>query len=252
MGNKGGSRHLKRKPAPKFWTIHRKEATWTIKPVPGPHPIIESLPLALLIRDVLGLGKTKKEARSIISQGKIIVDGKVRKEEKFPIGLMDVVYVMDAENQYRVLPSEKGLILHPIDKEESSFKLCRIENKSVVPGGHVQLNLHDGRIILVKVKDPRNREEDVYQSMDVLKIDVPTEEIRGHVKLGENLTALIIAGKNRGKYGKVVAIEKEREQRRRKQLVTIEDSHGNRFQTVLDYVFTLGETKPLISLSEVD
>ncbi len=252
MGNKGGSKHLNRKPAPKFWPIHRKEATWTIKPTPGPYPIAESMPLAILIRDVLGFAKTRKEARSIISQGKIFVDGKVRREEKFPIGLMDIISIMDAEKQYRVLPSEKGLILHSIEKDEASFKLCRIENKSVVHGGHVQLNLHDGRIILINVKDPRNREEDFYWTLDVLKIDVNNQEIQGHIRLDENLRALIIGGKNRGKSGKIIAIEKEKEKRRRKQLVTIEDDHGNSFQTILGYVFAVGEAKPLISLAGVD
>ena len=249
MGSKGGNKHLKRKPAPKFWAIHRKEATWTIKPGPGPHPIIESLPLTILVRDVLKYANTRKEARLIISQGKITVDGQVRREGRFPTGLMDIVSIADAEKQYRILPSEKGLILHPIEKDEASFKLCRIENKSIVRGGHVQLNLHDGRNILVKLKDPGSPEEDVYKTLDVLQVDVSSHEIRGHIKLGEDLTALIVAGKNRGKSGKIVAIEKEREQRRRKQLVTIEDAHGNRFQTVLNYVFAVGETKPLISLT---
>jgi len=253
MGSKGGSKHLKRNPAPKFWPIHRKEATWTIKPKPGPHPILGSIPLAILVRDILGFAKTRKEARSIISQGKISIDGQIRREERFPTGLMDVISIPDAEREYRVLPSEKGLILHSIDKEEATFKLCRIENKSIVPEGHVQLNLHDGRNILLRVKDPRNpAEEDIYQTLDVLKIKVPNQEITGHIKLSEGLTALIIGGKNRGMFGKIVAIEKQQGQRRRKQLVTIEDKGGNRFQTILDYVFVLGEAKSPISLAGAD
>lgn len=61
LGKKGGRRHLKRKPAPKTWPIHRKEQVWTIKPRPGPHPISRCLPLTLVVRDILGFAKTRKE-----------------------------------------------------------------------------------------------------------------------------------------------------------------------------------------------
>jgi len=69
LGRKGESGHLKRKPAPKMWPIHRKEAVWTVRPKPGPHSISRSLPLALIVRDILGFAKTVKEAKNIISQG---------------------------------------------------------------------------------------------------------------------------------------------------------------------------------------
>ncbi|MEA2090603.1 MAG: S4 domain-containing protein, partial [Thermoproteota archaeon] len=143
MGKKGGSRHLKRKPAPRFWPIHRKELVWTFKPKPGPHPITRCFPLALILREILGVAKTRKEAKKIISKGKVQVDGKARREELFPVGLMDVISIPDVEKSYRILPSSRGLTLHSIKKNEAAFKLCRIENKSIVKGGNLQLNLHD-------------------------------------------------------------------------------------------------------------
>ena len=153
MGKKGGKRHLKRKPAPKIWPIPRKKFVWAVRPTPGPHPMSRCLPLALILRDILGYAKTRVEAKKIIAQGKVIVDGKVRKEELYPAGLMEVVEIPEVEKIFRILPSKKGLILHPIPKDEATFKLCRIENKTTVDGGHIQLNLHDGSNILVKVAD---------------------------------------------------------------------------------------------------
>lgn len=250
MGKKGGRRHLKRKPAPEFWPIHRKEAVWTVKPNPGPHSIARCVPLTLIVRDLWGFAKTRKEVRRVISDEKIMVDGKVQREEAFPTGLMDVVSVPDAEKWYRVLPSEKNLTLHPISKDEAGFKLCRIENKTVLKGGKVQLNLHDGRNVLIMVKDPNKPEEDVYQTLDTLKIGLPNQEIHGHFKLTEGAAAMIVAGKNIGKHGKIVSIEQREGQKRKNSLVTIEDEKGNRFQTTIDYVFVVGDTKPHMSLPE--
>jgi small subunit ribosomal protein S4e len=252
LGRKGERGCLKRKPAPKIWPIHRKEAVWTVMPKPGPHSISLSLPLILIVRDMLKFAKTAKEAKNIISQGKMMVDGKVRRDERFLVGSMDVISIVDAEKSYRVLPSGKGLVLHPIDSDEASFKLCRIENKHVVKGGHVHLDLHDGASYRIKVSNPQNPEEDTYQTLDVLKLSVPDRELLGHKKLSVGAPAIVIGGKNMGKYGKVVTIEKKPSKKRRDLLVTIEDKNGDQFQTILDFVFILGDTEPSISLPEAD
>jgi len=250
VGKKGGRRHLKRKPAPEFWPIHRKEAVWTVKPNAGPHPISRCIPLTLVLRDVLGVAKTRSEVKIIIHEEKILVDGKVQREELFPTGLMDVVSIPDVEKWYRVLPYEKGLLLHPISKDEATFKLCRIEGKTVLTAGNVQLNLHDGRNVLVKVKDPSKPEEDVFNTLDTLKVSLPNQEILGHMKLAEGAPALIVGGKNAGKHGKIVAIEQRTMQKRKNSLVMVEDERGNRFQTTVDYVFVIGDKQPHISLPE--
>jgi len=252
VGKKGGKKHLKRKPAPKFWPIHRKEAIWTVKPKPGPHPLSRCIPLALVVRDILKLAKTGKEVKTIVSQGKIKVNGKVEREELFPVGLMDVISISEIEKTYRILPSEKGLFLHSIGVDEANFKLCRIEDKSVVRGGHVQLNLHDETNMLIRVGNPTKPEEDVYQTFDTLKSSIPDQKIIGYMKLTVGAPAIFVGGKNIGKYGKITAIEEKPNQKRRDLLVTIEDKKGNRFQTTLNFVFVIGDKEPSISLPEVD
>jgi len=248
VGKKGGKRHLKRKPAPAFWPIHRKEAVWIVKPNPGPHPSERSLPLTLVLREILGVARTHGEVKAILSHNNVTVDGNVEKEELFPTGLMDVISLTGLERWYRVLPSEKGLDLHSVTKDEAGFKLCRIEDKSILRGGNVQLNLHDGRNIMIKVKDASKPEEDVFNTMDTLKINLPDQEILGHFKLVEGAPALIVGGKNIGKHGKIMALERREVRKRKNALVTIEDVKGNRFQTTAEYVFVIGDTKPHISL----
>ena len=251
MGKKGGSRHLKRKPAPKHWPIPRKKFVWAVKPKPGPHPISKCLPLVLIMRDILGFAKTRAEAKKIISQGKVLVDGKVRKEELYPAGLMDVVAIPEVDKVFRILPSRKGLTLHPIEKEESKFKLCRIENKTAVKNGHIQLNLHDGSNILVKVADPKNPEEDTYKTLNTLKVSLPERKIIEQFELKVGAPAIITGGKNMGRYGKIVEIEERPGKKRRNLLVTLEDPKGERFQTILDFTFVVGDSEPCISIPEV-
>lgn len=250
MGKKGESTGLKRKPAPRFWPIHRKEFVWVVKPSPGPHSLKTCLPLTILLRDILEFAKTRKEAKKIVSQGKIRVDGIVRWEDDFPTGLMDVISIPDVGKHFRLLPSKKGLILHPITEEEAGFKLCRIENKTTVKNGNVQLNLHDGSNIIVKVADPKNPQEDVYETLDTVKISLPERQILEHIKLKENDFVMITGGKNIGKCGRVITIESAKGKKRRSTLAVVADEKGNRYQTILDFVFAIGENQPLISLPE--
>lgn len=251
LGSKGESTGLKRRPAPRFWPIQRKKFTWVVKPSPGPYSVEKCLPLAVVLRDILGFAKTEKEAKTIVSQEKVLIDGEVRHDDRFPVGLMNVISIPDAERYYCVLPSEDGLMIQPVSKEEASFKLCRIENKRVLNNGQVQLNLHDGTNLLVKVADMKNPQEDVYDTLDILKLGLPDRGILEHIKTKEKNCAIITGGKNTGKYGKILEIEKASGKKRRMALVTVEDDKGNRYQTILNLVFTIGQTKPLIVMPEV-
>jgi len=241
---------LKRKPAPRFWPIHRKEFTWVVKPTSGPHPIEKCIPLALVLREVLELAETRKEAKTIVAQGRVCIDGKVRTKDDFPIGLMDVISIPDIGKSFFVLPSYKGLILKEASNEETKFKLCRVEDKTVVGDGQMQLHLHDGSNVLIRTADIKNPQEEVYDTLDTVKISLPEKQIIGHIKMKEKDFVVITGGKNVGKLGKVIELEKSEGKKRRNALVTIEDEKGNQYQTTLNFVFAIGETHPLIQLAE--
>jgi small subunit ribosomal protein S4e len=203
----------------------------------------------MVVRDVLALTGTRREARVILAEGQVRVDGVARYEEKFPVGLMDVVEIQTAEKAYRIIPMlGKGLALHPIDGEEKNFKLCKIENKTTIRGGKIQLNLHDGRNILVLVKDPKRRDEDIYKTSDVLKVSIPSQEILGHLPFAEGVVALVTGGKNIGRLGKVLRIE--RQPGPHPTVVTLQGKNGDQFQTTLDFVFAVGADQPWIALPE--
>jgi len=178
---------------------------------------------------------------------KVLIDGVICTDPRFALGLMDIVQIPDLEKTYRILPKwKKGLVPQEIDKKESDFKLCRIENKTVVKKGHVQLNLHDGRNIQISVKDPKKPKEDTYNTMGVLKIKLPSQEIVDYYPLKENSPVLVVQGKNLGMNGVVTKIEKRFGPNA--SIVKIKTSQEEIRESAYVYSFVLGKTKSVIQL----
>ncbi|MEM1513633.1 MAG: 30S ribosomal protein S4e [Candidatus Thermoplasmatota archaeon] len=229
--------HLKRLSAPRSWQIERKVKKWAVRPSPGPHGLEESIPLLNVIRDYLLLTDNAREAKKLISGRKIFVDGKARTDYRFPCGLMDVITILPLNESYRVLIDSRGMLrLVKIEEEMAKWKLCRIENKTTIRGGKTQLNLHDGRNIIVN--------EDKYKTGDTLKISIPKQEIIEHIPLQEGYLGLITGGSHKGKIGKIkrVIVTKS-------PLPNIVELDG--FSTIKDYVFPVGKDESLIKLPEV-
>ena len=250
MTRHGGQKSLKRLNTPAFMQIKRKHGKFFIKSSPGPHPNRFCLPLLHIVRDLLKIVDNHREAKKLIGLGYFKVDGKIVRYKGFPVGLMDVLSIEKMKKYYRILPdSHYGLRLHEITEEESSFKLCRITNKTNVKGGNLQLNLHDGRNILIRVNDPRTPKEDVYKRMDVLKISLPEQEIMKILKFKENNLAIIMSGKNIGQIGKIVNILK----RFGPKASTVSIQHnGSHTETLYDYTFIIGEDQSEIDLPKIN
>ncbi len=251
MGRKGASNHLKRFPAPAFWPIHRKEFRWTARPKPGAHELTRCLPLLLVVRDILHLAKTRKEARFLLSEGHVAVNGRIRRDDTYSVGLMDVIAFPGMGTAYRVLPApRRGLILHPITGDEREFKLCQIVNKTCVKGGHLQLNLNDGRNLLLRVADSRNPVEDRYETRGTLKLQLPTAEITDYVNLTTGVLAVITGGQNIGRWGEVITLDDVKGTH--SPTLTLKGEEDELYTTIIDYVFPIGKGMPWISLPEVD
>jgi len=249
MTRHGGKKTLKRLNTPKFLQIKRKHGKFFVKASPGPHPRRFCLPLLHIVRDLLKIVDTHREAKKIIGLGYFKIDGKIVRDKNYPVGLMDVLSIEKMKKHYRVLPdSHHGLILYEISEDQSTFKLCRINNKTTIKGGNTQLNLHDGRNILIKTKDPRNPKEDIYKRMDILKISIPEQEIIKVLKFKENNIAIIMSGKNIGQVGKIISIKKLFGPKA--STVSIEHN-GSHTETLYDYTFVIGEDQAEINLPSI-
>jgi len=234
------SKHLKRLNAPRSLRLHRKENKWTVKPSPGPHPLHSAIPLGLVVRDYLKLCDNLREAKRIITNGEILVDTIKRKDYKFSCGFMDIISIPKMKKYYRILYDQAGkLTLVPISQEETEWKLCRIEEKTIVHGMKTQLNLHDGNNKLVK--------KDEYKTGDVLKLSLKDKKISDVYPLAKGSISMIIGGSHIGQMANVQDLEIIQSSKS-----NIAKMKGvNEFSTHQEYVFPIGKTKPEILLPEV-
>ena len=225
--------------------MKRKETKYVTRPRPGPHKLKNCIPLQVLLRDVLGLVSVGSDARKMIKMGEILVDGKVRKDHKYPVGFMDVVSIPAMKKAYRITIDYKGLKVLECPEKESNVKISMIKNKSLVEKGTLQLNLHDGKNILIPVKNPKKPSKDIYKSGDSLLIELPSQKILDHFKFEKGNYSLMTNGQNRGLFAKIKDIIPTRSREPNK---VVCEKDGKEFEAIKDYVFIVGKTKPVITL----
>lgn len=251
MGAKGNTRHLKRLNLPKYVQVARKQYTFFFKANAGPHPGRFCLPLGHVVRDLMAMTKTDRETKFILMNGDILVDGKVQRDTHYPVGLMDVVAFPKLKKYYRVVPHpKKALILHEISEAESKYKLCQIRNKTTIRGGHVQLNLHDGRNIVIQVKDAKKKDPVEYKTMGSVKIELPTQKILDYYPLNESCQGLIFKGRNAGEFGKVSQVKEIFGVNA--SVIEIDSVSGRKSSSSYDYIIVIGKTKPMIDLPKLE
>jgi len=218
---------IKRLAAPRWWPIERKTKKFTVAPR-GPHPKQLSLPLLLLLREVLKLVETEKEAKLVIRKGEILVDGRKIKDIKFGVGIFDVIEIPSSKKVWRAIP-KKGLSFIEIPNSEKKLKICKIVDKKTLKGNKTQLNLNDGRNILTNEK---------YSTNDSLLIELPEQKIIEHIKFEKNSLAMVLEGKNAGRIDKIKEIEKNR----------IWLGEEKIFEIPKDLLIVVGKDKSLIKL----
>lgn len=231
------SDHLKRLAAPRSWPLKRKANVWTTKQCPGAHPIEESVPATVMLRDIIKICDTAREVKKVIANRNCFVDGKPIKDVKTPIGLMDTLSIPVMDLYYRVVLTDKGKIaVKTISKEEATWKLAMIKGKTVITGDKIQLNLHDGRNIVL--------DKNQYKTGDVLKITIPDQKIEDVYELKKDATVLIFKGQHAGK----TAVVSE-------YVVTNESSDNivkftDGSETIKSNIFVIGHDESLIKLPE--
>ncbi len=227
--------HLKRHMMPKTWKVSRKGKKYTVAPSPGPHAKKECIPLQIIVRDVLKYAETGDEARRIVKQGAITVDGVVRKDHRYPVGFMDAIGVKPTGEHFRLLVGPKGIYAGKISAADANKKACIIRRKFTAKGGVQCLALHDGRVLRL------GKERADYKPGETLVIEVPSQKILGHFKAEKGANALITSGKNIGIQGRIKEI-RDRKFMTEKSVVIL-DVEGKEIETLKDYVMVTGKMK---------
>ena len=249
MKEEGGSlRHLRRSLTPPFWPFSKKAYVWAVKPLPGPHAAAKSVPIGILLRDALRYAYTMREARRILGEGKVCVDWRIVTDYKFPVGLMDVIYLKGAEEYYRVLPHPtKFFMLHRIDEKEAELKPLRIKRKVTVKKGHLQYTFHDGRTLLLKdASSSKEVELRQLRTFDTILMNLKSGSVESYAKMDVGALAYIVDGRNVGFLGRIESIQQVF--KRSKSVITLHSEEGGIARTILEYVFVIGLEKPMVSL----
>ena len=221
------SRHLKSYAVPRSWTLLKKVNKWTTRPLPGAHPFATSMPIALLLKQ-LGFARNAKEVKQILNEKNVTVDGKTITLPHAQIGFMDVIKIKP-DVSLRCLLDEKGRLVFKTTNEITK-KICKIRGKSPVKGGKVQLNLSDGRNVLVNKNESKTG--------DSVVIEIPDQKITETLPLEKGCTVFLVSGRNKGTIAQVESITGEKVQCKGK----------NVFETLKKSVFVIGKNEPAVKI----
>ena len=186
------------------------------------------------MKEFLKICRSSREVKFIISKGLVKVDGKIRKDKNFPVGLMDIVTVKD--KNYRILFSTKGkLTFVEVSAAESKLKPKKIIGKTSIKGKKLQINLFDGTNVLSDKKD--------WKTYDTLIFS--EGKLKEKVDFEKGAVVYITGGKQVGKAGILKSVEESKSLQPKK--IVFSDGKTD-FETLKDFAFVIGKDKPMITL----
>ena len=238
---RGPKKHLKRIAAPKSWMLSKLGGIWATRPSQGPHKLRESIPLSIILKHKLKYALNGSEVTQILKDKSenVKVDNKTRRDQAYPLGIMDVLSIEKTGETFRILYDVKGrFLLKSIKAQEASFKLCRIKRREMGPNRVPYIVTHDGRTIRYPHPD--------IQINDTIKLDLEENKIVDSAKFDIGNVAYITGGNNVGRVGIMTGRDKHQGGF---DIINLKDTNNKTFATRLNNVFVIGQgKKPFITL----
>ncbi len=97
--------YLKRQKVPKSWPIFRKGTKYVVKPR---FDAKRSLPLLVILREMLKVVQNRKEAKHTIHMKQILVNNKSATDEKSSVLLFDTINLIPSKKYFSLELSNKG------------------------------------------------------------------------------------------------------------------------------------------------
>ena len=238
MAKIGGDTRVKRQMAPTFWSIRRKKGRFVLRVKPGAHSKRRAYPLGIILRDVLKIANTMHEAERIVNGGKIKVDGIIRRDVNFGVGLMDIVELASIGQAYRFVPKDSRLLVPvSVNDDEKFKKLLKITSKVAIKGNKVQYGFHDGKTV---ISDQKMRVG------DTCVVQLPESKINEHIEFERGSVVLVTSGENAGGVGKVEDIRDGVFSLPKRALVSFEERS---VELPVEIIMTVGSERPLIKVN---
>ncbi len=224
MSGKGSSRHLNRMASSRYMHVEKKVSKYVAKPTFGRHTLESSVSLITVLREKINAGNSAYEIRRAVKSGKIKVNGKAVTNERYAIGLEDIIEIVPEAASYRIGVDKKGGI--DIKKTDNMKQTLKIVGKYVYKKGRVMIRLHDGTVI------------DAIKGADVNdSVQLDNRKVEKVIKFEKGASCRIISGVHSSESGKITGIKKGTSNR--EPVVEIE-SGGNRIETVLRNIIVTG------------
>lgn len=189
---------MKKIAMPKNWPVKKKDTTFIVRPR-GPHKFKESIPLLIIIRDMLKLGNNSRESEKIAKAGKILINNRIIKDIKFTVGMFDRISISEIGKYYELVFEDKKFVLKEIDKGKALKKVCKVIRKKILNKNKMQIGLHGGRTFLV--------EKEKIKVGDSVILNLESNKIEKIIAIEKGANCVIIRGKNIGKTGKIIELE---------------------------------------------
>lgn len=196
---------------PKTWPIARKGKRQRFIAVPS-HGTSKGITILYILRDILKIAATRKEAKKILFQGDVKINNKIRKDDAFPVQVFDTISLEKGKQHYRLEIVNKKFQLKEISAKESEEKIVKIKNKTILVKNKVQMNLEDGTNMLTKEK---------FNVGDSIIINTKTNKVTKILPLKKGAKVEVVIGKHAGKKGELVGITELR--RGKDYLIKLED-----------------------------
>ncbi|MFA7707648.1 MAG: hypothetical protein WCX73_01750 [Candidatus Pacearchaeota archaeon] len=175
-----------------FWPIPKKGTKYLAV---ASYNKDESIPLIVVLRDILKIVTNKKELKGLINEKKIQINHKEIKDTNFPVCLFDVINLVEIKKNYLAVFSEKKkMIFKEVSEKDSETKVFKVLNKKILPEKKIQFNLMHGKNIISKEK---------VNTGDSILLNLKNNSIIKIIPMEKGKNAFIMKGKHMGKSGKI-------------------------------------------------
>jgi small subunit ribosomal protein S4e len=181
----------------------------------------------VILRDKLMITANRNEAKKALKTGKIEVNGKIVRSEKFPVGLGDIVRIALTGESYRVSIAKGAVIkldkLHAKDTDRT----LKVIGKYLAAGKKTMFRLHDGSAVNAGKEEARVNDSVVLSGA----------KIKDVLKFEKGAKCFVIKGAHASQGGTVSEIKKG--SATSNAMVKI-DGDGGSFETIVDNVMVVG------------
>jgi small subunit ribosomal protein S4e len=184
--------------------------------------------------------RTKKEAKQILRQREMFVNGRPCRHFDMGIGIFDIIALPKINKYYRIVRDRSGKHKSiEITEEASQSRLAKITNKTLLKGGKVQLNLRDGSNLLG---------DNTYKSRDSIEVSLKDGEagkILDHFPFAVGNVAMVVDGRHSGIVGKIKEIIQVFGSVPNR-VILIDVETGNELETIDQYVIMVGREQSAV------